>query len=182
MTFNQDQDYIISRKDEYWTIAFSAMASPCEILVKCEHESEAGQLASLAFYKTKHIEIKYSRYRDDNIIYDINNSKGKAVEIDEETANLLKFADQCFDLSDGLFDITSGILRRAWKFKGQAINPDKKLIKELLESVGGIKCSGTTPVSLFFPVWKSIWAESAKNTLLIKSLTCYFQSSDIRLW
>jgi FAD:protein FMN transferase len=36
--------------------------------------------------------------------------------MDEETASLMNFASQCFDLSEGLFDITSGGLRRAWTF------------------------------------------------------------------
>ena len=37
-----------------------------------------------------------------------------AVPIDAETAALLRYADHCFALSGGLFDITSGVLRRAW--------------------------------------------------------------------
>ncbi|MFH2057201.1 MAG: FAD:protein FMN transferase, partial [bacterium] len=39
-------------------------------------------------------------------------------------------------LSKGKFDITSGVLRRAWQFKGQPVKPDEKLIAELLELVG----------------------------------------------
>jgi thiamine biosynthesis lipoprotein len=136
VTSNRDQDFIILKKDDHWVISFFAMASPCEILVKCSNKSEAGKLASLAFHETRRIEKKYSRYRNNNIVYAINNSRGKAVQIDCETAGLLKYADHCFNLSDGLFDVTSGILRGAWTFKGQVINPDKSLIRKLLKHVG----------------------------------------------
>jgi len=112
------------------------MASPCDILVRCENESDAGHLASLAFTETRRIERKFSRYRDDNIVYAINNSKGTPIEADRELARLLDYADQCYRLSDGLFDITSGVLRKAWKFDGSEFKPDEDLIESLLEIVG----------------------------------------------
>ena len=37
--------------------------------------------------------------------------------VDAETAALLQYADQCYLSSGGLFDITSGVLRRVWDFK-----------------------------------------------------------------
>ena len=37
--------------------------------------------------------------------------------IDAETAALLAYADQCHRLSGGRFDVTSGVLRRAWNFR-----------------------------------------------------------------
>lgn len=112
------------------------MASPCEILLFSHEASEAGHAASLAFNETIRIERKYSRYRDDNIVHAINHSNGAACELDEETTRLFTYAAQCYELSDGKFDITSGVLRRAWQFKGQEIEPDNKLISELLELVG----------------------------------------------
>ena len=136
MISKPSDEYTVRKKDDYWVIAYSAMASPCEILVRCDSDSEAGQLASLAFTETRRIEQKYSRYRDDNIIYAINNSEGKTVEIDEETVRIFRYAEQCFQLSEGQFDVTSGILRRAWTFKGQAVNPDQDKIKSLLKLVG----------------------------------------------
>jgi FAD:protein FMN transferase len=112
------------------------MASPCEILVRCNRQGEAEELASLAFMETKRIEVKFSRYRDDNLVYAINHSDGQAITLDAETSQLLQYASQCYDLSDGLFDITSGILRRAWKFDGQEISPDTNLISSLRGLVG----------------------------------------------
>lgn len=126
----------ISRADDHWMISYAAMASPCEILVRCENESEAEQLASLALCETRRIENKFSRYRSDNIIHAINTSNGERIAVDDELARLLHFADNCFRLSDGMFDITSGILRRAWTFDGSSVTPDRQLITSLLDRVG----------------------------------------------
>jgi thiamine biosynthesis lipoprotein len=112
------------------------MASPCEILVRCKDESEAEKLASLSFAETQRIENKFSRYRDDNIIYQINHSNGTPIAVDQELARLLDYADRVYRLSDGLFDITSGVLRKAWKFDGAPLVPDMQLIDSLLTRVG----------------------------------------------
>ena len=54
----------------------------------------------------------------------------------------------CYEQSDGLFDITSGILRRAWKFD-QGKLPEQSLIDELLNRVGWHKVSWKRPVLTF---------------------------------
>ena len=136
MISDSGDTYQIVKHDSHWLITFKSMASPCEIFIRCSNKSEAEQLASLAFTETKRIEKTYSRYRDDNIIYAINNSNGASIEIDEELERLLNYAGQCYNLSDGLFDITSGVLRKAWRFDGNEFTPDKKLIESLLEIVG----------------------------------------------
>lgn len=118
---------------------FVAMASPCEVLMGCKSISEAEKLASLAFSEARRIEYKFSRYRQDNIVYQINNSRGEPVHLDEESAQLLGYASECYKLSDGMFDVTSGVLRRAWRFDGQEAKPDKEKIKSLLELVGWSK-------------------------------------------
>ncbi len=134
-------EYEVSRAESHWLIGFSAMASPCEILVRCNNKSDAEDLASLSFAETRRIEQKFSRYRDDNIVFAINNSDGAAVEVDEEMARLLDYADQSYRLSDGRFDITSGVLRKAWRFDGSRAKPDSGLIESLLEKVGWDKVS-----------------------------------------
>jgi len=132
-------EFNLREADHYWATTYAAMASPCEVLVSCKTRSEAEELASLAFQETRRIERKFSRYRDDGIIHSINCSNGGGVPLDEETARLLRYAGQCYDLSDGLFDITSGILRKAWTFDGREAEPDNDLIKSLLEVVGWTK-------------------------------------------
>jgi thiamine biosynthesis lipoprotein len=122
--------------DHQWVASFGAMASPCEIQIHDTNKSEAERLASLSYAEAKRIEQKFSRYLHDNVVHRINNSDGKPVVVDEETSKLLQFADQCFQLSEGLFDVTSGVLRRAWEFKGGHVAPDDKLIESLRILVG----------------------------------------------
>jgi FAD:protein FMN transferase len=51
---------------------------------------------------------------------------GRWIDIDDETAQLFSFADSLFVASEGLFDITSGILRRVWNFRAPRIpNPSE---------------------------------------------------------
>jgi thiamine biosynthesis lipoprotein len=98
--------------------AFRAMAAEHEILLDAPSEDAAARAAQAAIADVARIEAKYSRYRDDSVTTAINRAAGAApVPIDPETAALLHYADQCHAQSDGAFDITSGVLRRAWDFR-----------------------------------------------------------------
>jgi FAD:protein FMN transferase len=101
-----------------WHLRFGAMASDCEIVVSGD-DAAARHAAHAAMAEVKRIEFKYSRYRDDSIVSRINAAagRGEATPIDAETAGLLGFADQLHRSSGGLFDLTSGVLRRAWDFR-----------------------------------------------------------------
>jgi thiamine biosynthesis lipoprotein len=97
---------------------FRAMASEHELLLWCDDEARATHAAEAAIADVARIEAKYSRYRDDSVTSQINRAAGgEAVGIDAETSSLLSYADQCHRLSNGLFDLTSGVLRRAWDFR-----------------------------------------------------------------
>ena len=129
-------DIDIQRTSKYWIVRFTAMAGPCEVFVDCDQEQKAIEVAEIAIHEAKRIEHKFSRYRTDNIVYKINKANGKSIDIDQETAHLLAYAEKCYQISDGLFDITSGILRSAWKFKGQQQLPTQSDINSLLKHVG----------------------------------------------
>jgi FAD:protein FMN transferase len=99
---------------------FSAMAAQNEMCIDCAPELAAHALP-LAEAEVRRIEAKYSRYRQESIVSRINAAAAMApVTIDEETVALLQYAAACFDASCGLFDITSGVLRRAWRFDSGA--------------------------------------------------------------
>jgi thiamine biosynthesis lipoprotein len=124
---------------------FKAMASSCEALIDTT-ETEVAQRVGLAVSNEAfRIEQKFSRYRADNLVHAINTANGAAVEVDAETADLLDYAARCHELSGGMFDITSGVLRRAWRFDGSDHMPDPKLVEEALKYVGWHKVSWQRP-------------------------------------
>lgn len=92
------------------------MGSPCELLTEAASAKDAEELTALVATEAWRIEDKFSRYLGGNIIAEINSANGRPIEVDEETAQLLDFAATLHQLSDGAFDITSGVLRRAWTF------------------------------------------------------------------
>ena len=98
-------------------IPFKAMASACELVLAVDDEPAAQAIARAAIAEVQRIEAKYSRYQPDSIVSRINAAAGgQAVACDDETWSLLNYADSLYQSSDGLFDITSGVLRRAWNF------------------------------------------------------------------
>jgi thiamine biosynthesis lipoprotein len=100
--------------------------------------------------EAKRLEATYSRYQPNSIVSCINNQAGKsAISVDEETAGLIDFAFAAFKQSQGLFDISSGVLRRAWNFSEPRL-PEKAMLEKLLELVGLHKISWKRP-SLFLP-------------------------------
>ena len=97
---------------------FRAMGSEHEIQLAATDMDVARRAADAAIADVRRIEAKYSRYRDDSVTTRINVAAGgPPVPVDAETAALLRYADECYALSGGLFDITSGVLRRVWDFK-----------------------------------------------------------------
>jgi FAD:protein FMN transferase len=119
---------------------FRAMASACEIKLSLANGETpaAAHAVAAAIAEVARIEAKYSRYQTHSTLSQINASAGgNAVRVDEETAALLDFAEQCFVLSDGLFDVTSGILRRVWRFNDSAPQPPSDAdIAALLPLIG----------------------------------------------
>ena len=116
---------------------FRAMASPCSIQMDGQDEPAMRQAAAQAIAEVQRIEHKYSRYREDSIVSRINQSatNGAAIEVDAETADLLEFAHALWRMSDGLFDITSGVLRQAWDFRAARL-PEPTKLQSALEKVG----------------------------------------------
>jgi len=126
----------LRREKDHWAGRFQAMASPCELLIDVSARSKAQLVLDAVSECAWRIEDKFSRYRDDNVIHAINTAPNEPVDVDPETAKLLDFADQLFHLSEGSFDITSGVLRKAWSFDGSDQIPSKRQVATVMEHVG----------------------------------------------
>jgi thiamine biosynthesis lipoprotein len=137
--------HLETRSNHVIAACFFAMASPCEVLIQTTNKKLAQSLGAKAAEEVWRIEKKYSRYQADSVLSQINQSNGQAILVDEETAGLLDFAFICYELSDGLFDITSGVLRKVWRFDGSANIPEPKDIEDILPFVGLDKISWKKP-------------------------------------
>jgi thiamine biosynthesis lipoprotein len=112
------------------------MASRCEVRLYAATDEAARSWADAAIAEVRRIETKYSRYRDDSVTTAINRSAGgDAIAVDAETAGLLDFGASLHAESDGRFDLTSGVLRRAWDFKAKRV-PTQQAIDALLPLIG----------------------------------------------
>ena len=116
---------------------FNAMGCANEILAAAANATVAAQAMVAAAREVLRIEGKYSRYRDDSVVSEINHAAGNGqfIACDDETMWMLGCANELFIESNGLFDVTSGILRRAWDFK-KAVLPRRETLSPLLELVG----------------------------------------------
>ncbi len=124
------------------SVRFRAMGGPCELQLYAEHESAAIP----ARVEIARLEKRYSRFLDGSITSGINASAGNGmgVRVDDETAALLDYATAAHAQSDGLFDLTSGVLRRAWDFRSKRI-PTQEEIAALLPLIGWEKILWNRP-------------------------------------
>ena len=135
---------------QYFRSEFKAMGTPCDIQLFSDNEGKAKTAAEAVIHDVQRLEAIYSRYRTTSFLSEINRTAavGGSIDVDDETASLLDYALTCYEQSDGLFDITSGILRRAWKFD-QGKLPEQSLIDELLKKVGWHKVIWKKPKLTF---------------------------------
>lgn len=126
----------LDREASHWVGRFTAMASPCEVLIEAAPAALARQIVEVAADCAWRIERKFSRYRSDGVVHEINASAGRALVLDDETAALIDFAATLTKMSEGRFDITSGVLRKAWSFDGGSVVPSQAQIDALMARVG----------------------------------------------
>ena len=118
------------------TVHFRAMGSPCSIRLYAPSAAQAKLLAEPLIAEVERLEQAYSRYLPTSILSAINVSAGRhEVVLDEETSALMHYAYQAWQQSEGLFDITSGVLRKVWDFHSQQL-PSQLQIDAILPLIG----------------------------------------------
>jgi thiamine biosynthesis lipoprotein len=127
---------------------FLAMGSECSFHLF----GDQGAAARAALTEVFRIENRYSRYLSTSLLAEINRvaAVGGGIGVDDETAALLDHAFACHRKSGGLFDITTGILRRAWDFSSGRVPPPEESAR-WLRLVGLPKVRWERPL-LSFPV------------------------------
>jgi FAD:protein FMN transferase len=116
---------------------FQAMASACAVHVQADNPAASDLVALAAEAEVRRIEARYSRYRGDSELARINlvAAAGGSTDVDSETAGLIAYAQACYRSSEGAFDVSAGLLRRAWDFQAGHL-PEQGEIDALLPRVG----------------------------------------------
>ncbi len=135
---------------EIYSRSFSALGTICSLHLYGDAEL-LDQVGASAMMEVDRIERKFSRYRHDSFLSEINRiaATGGVIDLDDETASLIDYAEACYLKSGGLFDITSGLLRQAWDFS-RPVLPAAETIGALLLRVGWGKLRWQRPTLSFF--------------------------------
>ena len=161
------------RPGQPFQFRFQAMGSPCELTLHAPDALLAQGIAAQARAELERLEQRYSRYRESSYLSEINRvaAAGGSIRVDDETAGLLDYAATCHVQSDGLFDVTSGLLRRAWRFREGRL-PERSEVEPLLAHVGWHRLSWQPPCSRCPRAWSSTSAASSRNTRPTDSRRC----------
>ncbi|MGZ4980469.1 MAG: FAD:protein FMN transferase [Methylobacter sp.] len=126
------------------------MGTECCLYLYAADPADAEAIAFSAIQEVLRIEARYSRYRADSFLSQINRAaqQSATIEVDEETAGLLDYAFACHQKSAGLFDISAGILRQAWNFSVARL-PEQAVIDRLLPCIGLDKIRWQSPYLSF---------------------------------
>lgn len=130
------RDLILTAGDSSWIARFSCFAGPCEIHLRDLPRSRAWELSQTAAREAFRIQDRFSRYRPDSWLGRLHAAQGAWVETDPEVEALLELGHVAHQVSGGRFDLSSGVLRRAWRFEPGARPPTAAILRPLLTRVG----------------------------------------------
>lgn len=99
-------------------VEFHALGTPCAIQFRLENEKKALQFLNEALAWLSQFEAKFSRFRPDSMISQINAAAGNSwVSIDAQMSQMLDIADDLYRLTDGILDPTMLPLLKVWDWK-----------------------------------------------------------------
>lgn len=118
---------------------FSSMGCPCSVSLYAKDEQQARNVFKAIYHEVDRLDQYYTNYTSTSFVAKINKKAGdkNGILVDPETAILLDYAEACYELSEGLFDVTAGALRRAWDFDAATPSlPSPERVEALLRVVG----------------------------------------------
>lgn len=117
-------------------ISFRAMGCEGTVCLRGPDRARLEWAAAQAQAEVQRIEAKYSRYLPHSATSRLHAAAGAGwVDTDAETDSLLGYADALWQQSDGLFDITAGVLRKVWDFRAGQL-PQPQALQQCLAQVG----------------------------------------------
>ncbi|MFL0810336.1 MAG: FAD:protein FMN transferase [Agarilytica sp.] len=123
---------------EKYSYFFKMMGSLCHVQVYAEDQTSANKYFSYAKSELDRIERKYSRDNKFSVVSQINASSGtgRSVKLDSETRYLVDYAERIYKQSNGMFDITTAVLRDLWNGKN-GVEPSQGTLEETLINLTG---------------------------------------------
>ncbi len=157
---------------------------------------EGESLLDQCVAEVKRIEYLLTEFSDTSQTAKINQAAGKeSVEVDDETFQIIKRSLDISELTQGAFDITAGVLKKLYNFKGDSFNmPRQSAINDSLAKVGYRKIKLTVPNQVqlsvdgmhigFGAIGKGYAADKVKSLLINKGVTSGVinASGDLTAW
>ena len=121
-----------------YRISKKLMGSGFELKVIAKNESKANQLLESGIKEIERIEDLISEFRVNALTAQINRNAGiKPIQVNKEVYELIDRSLKLSALSQGAFDISSGPLKKLYRFKNENFSfPKKEIIEKTLEKVG----------------------------------------------
>ena len=105
------------------------MGCPCEFRFYADRKPVFDAAVRKCLREVRRFDKKYSRYLPKSVTSLINVAAGRcAVAIDNETASILRYSEVCYEQSDRLFDITSGVFRKIWHRQRTTLPSERELV------------------------------------------------------
>lgn len=129
------------RADGWSKVSFRAVGTECQIMFRSDSQGRAKEFRDFAVGWVMDFERKYSRFREDSLISEINRCAGVSwVETDEELDSMLVLCDWFNWDTSGVFDPTSLPLARLWDYHAENPRvPSALEVEEARELVGWSK-------------------------------------------
>ena len=117
---------------------FNALGTNCVIQFRLDDERSALEFAASALGWIGNFEAKFSRFRPDSIVSQVNRAAGGAwVAVDAEMEHMLRLADDLHRRTNGILDPTLLPLQRVWDWKTAHLKlPTRAEVKAALDLTG----------------------------------------------
>ncbi|MCB0331305.1 MAG: FAD:protein FMN transferase [Bdellovibrionales bacterium] len=126
--------------------SFSVFGGLSKIVLYHDHQLDAAEIEESLKDDILGFQAKYSRYDSNSVVSQINASSGnQSVKLDDEASSLLDYAFTAYQQSNGLFDVTSGVLRKVWDFSADRV-PSSNELREILPLIGLSKVKWEKPI------------------------------------
>lgn len=127
---------------------FKVMGCPCQVQLYCDDKRHYYGAKNAVLRELRRLDNYYTNYADTSFTSKMNSmaGSGQGIVVDDETAALLDYSQECFIQSQGLFDITAGTLRKAWNYHSLPHRlPNEDELKPLMKAVGWDKVEWKRP-------------------------------------